>query len=105
MEGCSSGVHKQATGIRQGCPFSPFFFLRITTAIFYEIKLDINLQDKLRPHRPLNADFDEILYPDDTFIFTRDPDALELYLKRICEAWEHQIKHQRKENKDAGHKW
>ena len=62
--GNTSDWHRQATGILQGCPLSPYLFLIVMTAMFYDIQQESirNLVEKRIP----NTNFDEILYADDT---------------------------------------
>ena len=40
VDGKHSNWHKQETGIRQGCPLSPYLFLIAMTAIFDDVKTE-----------------------------------------------------------------
>ena len=85
IEGISSAWHLQETGIRQGCPLSPYLFLIVMTAIFYDIKQDRRLAANLRVDRVIGASFDEVLYADDTIIFSESPTTLGKLLRQIEE--------------------
>ena len=71
MEGHTSNWYKQETGIRQGCPLSPYLFLIVMTAMFHDIHISSEFQQNLENDRVLGALFDEILYADDTIIYSK----------------------------------
>ena len=55
------------------------------TVIFRDVHAKDNVRDKLKHNRVLGALFDEILYADDTIIFSEDAAALEELLHAIEE--------------------
>ena len=81
MEGHTSNWHKQETGIRQGCPLSPYLFLIIMTTLFHDIH--IGDTHRLIPHRICGQNFDEVVYADDTICISTDTKAMNLFLKDI----------------------
>ena len=83
MNGQTSSIFRQATGIRQGCTLSPYLFLILMTAIFHDVREDPALDEELFEHRPPNHDFDEVLYADDTIIFSTCSKTLQKYLHVI----------------------
>ena len=87
IDGHVSRTYKQETGIRQGCPLSPYLFLIVMTTIFHDIHDDI--EDTIIPHRAKNATFDEILFADDTICVSENAEALTLLLHKIQEKGQH----------------
>jgi hypothetical protein len=81
MDGCASKWHKQETGIRQGCPLSPYLFLIIMTVMFK----DIHEGDphNLIKHRLMGTNYDEVLYADDTICISTDTRAMNKLLASI----------------------
>ena len=63
-DGSESQWKEQQTGIRQGCPLSPYLFLIVMTVMFHDIH-EGDAQ-RLKQHRVEGTSFDEILYADDT---------------------------------------
>ena len=82
-EDTTSQWYSQDTGIRQGCPLSPYLFLIIMTVLFYDIKNNEELKTELALHRIPGASFDEILYADDTILAGTDPTLLNIFIKFI----------------------
>jgi hypothetical protein len=64
IDGVESQWHEQRTGIRQGCPLSPYLFLIVMTVMFHDIH-EGDRQNLIR-HRVLGTNYDEVLYADDT---------------------------------------
>ena len=82
-EGRHSRWYKQETGIRQGCPLSPYLFIVATTVMFTRIKIrdkGITLRDT-----PDNANFQEVLYADDTILISTRTKSMNRYLALIEE--------------------
>ena len=83
MEGYTSEWHKQHTGIRQGCPLSPYLFLVIMTVMFHDIHQDEHQRENLEKDKILGTIFDEVLYADDTIIYSRNPETLQTLLRKM----------------------
>ena len=83
LDGQTSNWYIQLTGIRQGCPLSPYLFLIVMTTMFHDIHK--NDRCKLKDHRVTGASFDEILYADDTICVSEDTAAVNRHLKAIEE--------------------
>ena len=84
-ESLQSEWKKQETGIRQGCPLSPYLFLILMTVMFHDIHADEQLNEELKEDRILGAMFDEILYADDTIIHSTTSDKVAKLLHKIQE--------------------
>ena len=74
MEGNISDWKQQSTGIRQGCPLSPYLFIVLMTVLFKDIHRNDTL--KHEEHRVHGMDADEVLYADDTICISENEEAL-----------------------------
>ena len=88
MDGYTSNWHTQESGIRQGCPLSPYLFLIIMTVFFHDIHQDEALETELKENRIIGTLFDELLYADDTIIYSKDSKTVEKLLHKIEEEGE-----------------
>ena len=65
-EGISSRYRRQESGIRQGCPLSPFLFILLMGALFHDLKSKLNTPKQLEPIKGIR--YAEVLYADDMMI-------------------------------------
>ena len=72
---------KQETGIRQGCPLSPYLFVLVMGVMFWDIKQVLHTPAQREPIPGIH--FSEILYADDTLIFGRHTPSINRLLKEI----------------------
>ena len=81
LEGSKSAWYAQEAGIRQGCPLSPFLFLIVMSVIFY----DLHQKDtsNILNSRIEGLAEDEVLYADDTILFSTDTKAMNRMIARI----------------------
>ncbi len=75
----SSSTRTQQTGIRQGCPLSPYLFTIVMTVIFRDV------HDKLNLDRGTvdGINFTELLYADDTILITNNVNAMNRLLEKV----------------------
>jgi len=80
-EGVASEWFRQETGIRQGCPQSPYLFIVVTSVMFQRIKI----RDSARTLRdtPDVANFQEVLYADDTILISTKAGSMNKYLALV----------------------
>ena len=76
-----SGNKKQRSGIRQGCPLSPYLFVLVMTCI--ETDVLEQLTNTAKGDRLPNLDFDMVFYADDTIVFNRTIDGIQEILEHI----------------------
>ena len=81
IDGVESEWETQETGIRQGCPLSPYLFIIVMTVMFSEIHKEMGAT--LIEKRVDGIAFDEILYADDTICIGTDTKTLNMFLKAI----------------------
>ena len=80
MEGKSTW-RKQRTGIRQGCPLSPYLFVIFMTVLFHDVEGEVG-QKTMEMTMDL-VDFSNILYADDTFLIGKHSRELNKILAAI----------------------
>ena len=83
VDGVSSRWYTQSSGIRQGCPLSPYLFLIIMTVIFHDIHEKEFVQRALAQSKVLGTAYNEILYADDTILITNSVAEMELLVSEI----------------------
>ena len=71
-EGMST-FRKQRTGIRQGCPLSPYLFIILMTVLIADVHEELG-DTNIEP--PDNISESELLYADDTLLMTKDQDSM-----------------------------
>lgn len=64
MDGKDTQWQTQHTGIRQGCPRSPYLFIAVMTVLFHDIHKDAQI--KTISQIAVGTDFDEVVYANDT---------------------------------------
>ena len=75
----SSSTKQQASGIRQGCPLSPFLFVLVMTCIDFDIQQSVS--SYVTNNRIPGVDFDMIFYADDTVLFSKSNRGLNELLR------------------------
>ena len=79
--GIDSDWKTQQTGIRQGCPLSPYLFCLVMGAMFSDIKAELNTPKQRQPFAGIF--FSEILFADDTLIFGANTQCINILLHAI----------------------
>ena len=79
--GHSSTYRTQCSGIRQGCPLSPYLFVILMSTLFHDIKQRLTTPKQKEPLSGI--EYTEILYADDTQIFGNYTHHINLLLKEI----------------------
>jgi hypothetical protein len=87
IDGLYSGKYKQHTGIRQGCPLSPYLFILAMHNLMFDVKCEMTYDAPVLKHPTLhtvqNANFNEVLYADDTICFTNGVKPMQYLLRAI----------------------
>ena len=83
IEGVESEWTQQATGIRQGCPLSPYLFLVVMTVLFHDVH-EIT-EAGMVGNRPNGATCDEVMYADDTICIATNTRQMNKFIETIEE--------------------
>ena len=76
----TSEQKKWASGIRQECPLSPYWFVVVMTSIEKDIASEIS--QHVRENRIPGTNFDMVFYADDTIVISRCKAACEELIEK-----------------------
>ena len=80
----TSKYHRQSTGIRQGCPLSPYLFILLMTVMFSDIHERINPQLYKKKGGVIDGlNITEMLYADDTLLVLKDHKSASKLLQEV----------------------
>ena len=86
QKGKRSTERRQRTGIRQGCPLSPYLFIIVMTVIMADIENQMTEEERntMTARQPMGAGgHDKLFYADDTLILASTTEAAELMHRKI----------------------
>ena len=84
--GQKSKWHKQAYGISQGCPLSPYLFVIVMSILMADAKADLEQKGVTLDD---NCLVNELVYADDTLLIDVDADALLHFMASVGAAGRH----------------
>ena len=77
-----SNERRQSTGIRQGCPLSPYLYIIATSCLMLDFLKDYN---KLIPDTPEGAQYPTLLFADDALLLSNKAKQMSIALELIIE--------------------